>query len=668
MIRFTAHASGSRAWGRAVALAAALAGLVLVPGLAVPSLAAHHRRSHRRAGRRRGPSVLRVGRWKGIAGQYSSIQAAVDAAKPGNWILVGPGDYHERADHRANRGPQPSKTPAGVIIATPGIHLRGMDSNRVVVDGTKPGSPRCSSKEADQDLGVRGPDGTPLGRNGILAWKADNVSVENLTACNFLNGAGSAGNEIWWNGGDGTGQIGLHNFYGSYLTATSTFYKDGSTAASYAIFSSNASGGRWDHMYASNMSDSNFYIGACRQVCDQTVDHVRSQYSSQGYSGTNAGGKVVIENSEFDHNKSGFTAGALNNDDWPSPQDGACPGGATSPITHSYSCWVFMHNYVHDNNNPNVPGQGIAGAAPTGTGLLLYGGRDNTIMDNVFANNGAWGVAFVPYPDTETPPDDVVAAGAACQGGVNSGPPSNACLYDDWGNAIVGNTFHNNGTFGNNSNADFGEVTSTAAPTNCFQGNVEQGGGQVTSSPSGLQQSKPVCDRHTVPPDPNPQMTNEVACDSQALGTPCAPGSNYPQQTRVDMPPLPSNLPSMPDACAGVPANPWCPEPRQKVSARKTQRVGKLTIRDRLNEAGTIVVRATVQVSNASRLYRFKAVRRSVAAHKTTRLRLKLSRKALRAVRRALRRHKRLRARITVTARDRAGNVSSAKLSVRLKP
>ena len=249
-----------------VVRAAALIGSALALTLATPDPVAA------------GASVLRVGRWNGIAGQYHSIQAAVDAAQAGDWILVGPGDYHERADHRSNRGPQAADAPAGVIIATQGIHLRGMLRNAVVVDGTKPGSARCSSKEANQDFGVAGSDNKPLGRNGILVWKVDNVSIDNLTACNFLNGAGSAGNEIWWNGGDGSGHIGLHNLHGSYLTATSTFFKDGPTAASYAIFSSNASGGRWDHMYASNMSDSNYYVGACQQVCNQVIDDVWSQY------------------------------------------------------------------------------------------------------------------------------------------------------------------------------------------------------------------------------------------------------------------------------------------------------------------------------------------------------------------------------------------------------
>src|SRR5260370_811429 len=82
-------------------------------------------------------------------------------------------------------------------------------------DGHKPGSPVCSNSEAAQDLGPSGADGKPLGRNGILVWKADNSWVENMTVCNFLNGAGSAGNEIWWNGGDGTGVIGEHGYWGN---------------------------------------------------------------------------------------------------------------------------------------------------------------------------------------------------------------------------------------------------------------------------------------------------------------------------------------------------------------------------------------------------------------------------------------------------------------------
>jgi hypothetical protein len=503
--------------------------------------------------------VLLVGTYHGIAGKYQSIQDAVDHAKSGDWILVGPGDYHERADYRAKPGPQPSDDPAGVVITTPNLHVRGMDRNQVIVDGTRPGSQPCSSSKSDQDFGAPGPSGTPLGRNGILVWKANNTWIENMTVCNFLGGSGSAGNEVWWNGGDGGGHIDLSGFWGNYLNATSTYYDGESTAAAYGIFSSDSTNGQWTQTYASNMNDSNYYVGACQQQCDTTLDHVWSQYSSLGYSGTNSGGTVVVKNSEFDHNQDGFDTNSQNNDDWPSPQDGSCPNGATSPDTGTHSCWVFMDNYVHDNNNPNVPGAGVAAAGPAGTGMTISGGRNDTVMNNRFENNGAWGILFVPYPDSETPPPDA----PNCRGGIASNP-TNFCLYDDWGNALLNNSFKGNGSFGNPTNGDFGEITETAAPTNCFHGNTDPAG--VTSSPANLQQKKPVCNGQTVPPDPNPQLTNQVACDSQFFAAllptgsePCTPGSNYPRRTHVDMPALPTGqLPTMPDPCTDVPKNPWC--------------------------------------------------------------------------------------------------------------
>src|SRR5205823_6873642 len=98
-----------------------------------------------------GSHVLRVGRYHGISGQFQTIQAAVNAARPGDWILIGPGDYHEQGSSND-----------GVLVTTPGIHVRGMDRNRVIVDGTMPGASACSSDPAVQDFGPNG-----SGRNGI---------------------------------------------------------------------------------------------------------------------------------------------------------------------------------------------------------------------------------------------------------------------------------------------------------------------------------------------------------------------------------------------------------------------------------------------------------------------------------------------------------------------
>ena len=238
----------------------------------------------------------------------------------------------------------------------------------------------------------------PQGRNGIVVFKANHTRIDNLTVCNFLVGSSGQGNEIWWNGGDGSGQIGMGPFKGSYLSATSTYYGDDETAAGYGIFTSNSRGsGKLFQTYASNFSDSGYYIGAC-QSCNQVLDHAWSEYSALGYSGTNSGGWLVVKNSEFDNNQDGFDTNSQNNDDAPSPQNGACPGNATSSITHTGSCWVFMHNYVHDNNNPDVPRVGAAGAGPVGTGMSIAGGRNNTIMKNKFVHNGSWGLMHLSLP------------------------------------------------------------------------------------------------------------------------------------------------------------------------------------------------------------------------------------------------------------------------------
>ena len=532
--------------------------------------------------------VFAVGTYGGVAGQYTTIQDAVTAAAgyakantvgstvPPTYVLVGPGDYKTPP---SKIGAPSGGPPAGVLITTPNLWLVGMSRKGVIVDGTQSGPP-CSTAAGDQTLGP--PSAPKEGLNGIMVWKAPGVWVENLTVCNFLDGTGSnggTGNEVWWNGGAGSGQVFTDpaqpgapaGYWGTYLTTTTTYFQDETTAASYGIFSSNWDGGTWADSYASNFNDSGFYVGACQQECNQILEGVQAEYNSLGYSGSNSGGNMVIKGSSFDHNADGFDTNSQNGDN-PPPQDGSCPGGTVSPITHTHSCWVFMGNKVYDNNDNTAPGAGFAGAGPVGTGMSLSGARNDTVTGNVFSGNGAWGTILVPFPDSGPP----------CTGGTQL---QVACIFDEWGDAILKNTYSDNGWYGNPTNGDIGAVNLEPGPTDCFSGNIDTGG-PLTTSPPLLQVLYPACTGMTVPPDANALFADEVACDSGSItigpvpgSALCPPGASYPARSTVALHPLPgatpgvydghtvpalenpatSTLPDDPAPCWHVPANPWCP-------------------------------------------------------------------------------------------------------------
>ncbi len=136
---------------------------------------------------------------RNVPGGYPTIQSAVDAAEPGDLILIGPGVYKEE-----------------VTVTTPSLIIRGTDRNAVIIDGET----------------VRG--------NGI-AVLADAVAIENLTARNArLNG-------FYW--------AGVTGFRGSHLTA----YNNGD----YGIYAFGSTDGLLEDSYASGSPDSGFYIGQC---------------------------------------------------------------------------------------------------------------------------------------------------------------------------------------------------------------------------------------------------------------------------------------------------------------------------------------------------------------------------------------------------------------------
>lgn len=548
------------------------------------------------------PNVLLVGPAGTPGAQYTSIQTAVNAAQPGDWVLVAPGVYHEKG-YSPTSNPNGKPAPAEVYITTPNIHLRGMNRDTVIVDGTNfsktqaagtmpAGSPACSSDPALQDPGVEQGGGSTQTREGILVWKTSGVSIENLSSCNSLN------NEIWWNQGDGTGQQAPMAAKGDYISATSTFYSN-ARSAQYGIFTSDVEGPAIiDHSYANNMTDASYYVGACRN-CNTILEHPHAEYSALGLSSTNAGGNLIVENGEWDNNRTGLVSNAQNNDDWPSPEYGQCVSPSLPPAgAGPNSCYVIRGNYIHDNNNNNTPGQGLTSVSAVGTGVELAATQHISVVNNRIENQGSWGVVTHDFPDPETGP-------AGCQGGVFD-PTHNVCTWFSRGNYVANNQFLNNGGFNNPTNGDIanqaaGALDASGCPRNntlctpgtvvpnpdpnCFVTNTNTGPGGFKEWPALLQETPcpPGSSDATV-------LTAQLVCATGALSlftmglvTPpaCPVGANYPQNdgictapgqqvvaaddpnTKFCFLPLSYTLsasvsPPMPDPCAGVPANAYC--------------------------------------------------------------------------------------------------------------
>lgn len=457
---------------------------------------------------------------------YATVQAAVNSARPGDWVLIWPGVYHENypAHH------------AGVWITVPQLHIRGMNRKSVVIDGSKGRANNpCPSDPSLQNF-------TP--RDGIVISRASGVTIQNLTVCNYLAGSGARhGSQVWWTGG-------LGSFDGSYLTTTSMYHPanpHNRHLAEFGIYAGNAHGpGKIANSYASNMANAAYYVGACGRTCNTTLSGDRGTNSAAGYLGTNSGGRLVIEHSTFDNNRTGMVLLSLNTDDLPPPQDGRCPGSSTM------SCTLIDGDLVENNNNADAPAFGITPAI--GVGIEISGGRFDTISHNMIKGNGSWGVIAHDNPDFLSNLRD-----SHCQGGVPNMPIQDYCLFVAQGNEIFANTLKQNGAFDNPTNGDLANLNLAPAPLafrNCFYGNNAQDQ-QISSSPAEIEAPKvdgPPCGRAGT--TFNSQLWTQLGC---ADHTQCKDDhANYPSSKTIDAVVIPA-LPTMPNPCADVPKNQFCP-------------------------------------------------------------------------------------------------------------
>lgn len=283
-----------------------------------------------------------------VPGDFATIQDAVDAANPGDLVLIAAGTYAETVE-----------------VTRPGLTIRGEDRNEVVLDGG---------------------DSLPNG----FAVTADGVAIENLTLHGYTQ------NGVLFNGLDdeadadvvaGTEGNALEGYRVSYVTA----YNNGL----YGVYAFAAHGGLIEHTYVSGHPDSGLYIGQC-QPCDAVVRDVTAENNAIGYYGTNASQGIIVAESTFRGNRLGMAPNSqdaeklapqaetilignlvVDNDNPQAPEilygfsgGGIAVGGGTKNLV--------VRNRVEGHDEFGIGLVGLNQFAPEG----------NTVDGNVLADNG----------------------------------------------------------------------------------------------------------------------------------------------------------------------------------------------------------------------------------------------------------------------------------------
>jgi hypothetical protein len=272
---------------------------------------------------------------------YPTIEAAVAAASKGDVILLAAGTYDGDIT---------------VPVDKPGITIRGVNRNTVVFDGAGK-------------------------RSKAIEIEADEVTVENLTAHDFVE------NGFYWDG--------VVGFAGRYLTVWNV--------GLYGIYAISSRSGIVEQSYVSGAADAAFYIGEC-QPCDTVVRSVTARLSAVGYSGTNAGGNLVVEDSLFELNDVGILPNSYDVGLEPPPQRGA----------------TFRRNTVRGSGTAATPRATPLGGF-RGVGIGIVGGVGNLVEDNEVSGSSRYGIVIVPAIDrdaTWVPADNRVSSNRVSASGV----------------------------------------------------------------------------------------------------------------------------------------------------------------------------------------------------------------------------------------------------------
>ncbi len=306
-----------------------------------------------------------------------SIQAAIDAAQPGDTIIVRPGVY---------RG--------SLEIATNGIHLLGFHA--VIVPAATPGGSLCNQPDPSDPT-------APVTETGICVHgQVDDATGDVLKTVDNVVVAGFRVNGF---SGDGTFVYGGHNF--------TAFNDEFSHNGGYGIFALHSEYDNYIGNLAHDNGDAGFYVGESPKA-NVVIEHNASwRNKGEGLLFRDAVGGHVSGNSFTGNcigvlalNDGGAGPGPFGNvritDNWIVANNNACPAEDEGPPPLSGlglgiagdSNVVVRHNVINNNvpSGPTgVPSGGIAllafdpSAPPTNNTIVgnhLHGNVDNDIFSD----------------------------------------------------------------------------------------------------------------------------------------------------------------------------------------------------------------------------------------------------------------------------------------------
>jgi hypothetical protein len=289
------------------------------------------------------------GRLIHVPADVATPKLAIDAAEPGDVILLAAGTYQ-----------------GGLTVpeVKHDITIRGEDRSGVVFDG----------KGFDLDA---------------VEVDADGVTLENLSAHDF------GGNGFYWEEVEG--------FVGRYLTVWDVNL--------YGMYATESHGGTFDHDLVSGAADAAFYVGEC-QPCDTTVTDVEGRLSAIGYSGTNTGAGMAILSSTWDRNGTGILPNSFEGqaaqppesqstiDGNTVPDSGTVPVPAHTPLAGFIGIGIGVAggsgNTISNNTITGSDRYGIALFPTIQQGGATFAASANTIRGNAVSGSGSADLALAP--------------------------------------------------------------------------------------------------------------------------------------------------------------------------------------------------------------------------------------------------------------------------------